>query len=89
MTNPSDPPSDRESPPAWQPGHPNWRPPRDRDGRYATVFVGLLFLVIGTWFFLERTLGITMPSIEWDAVWPVILIVLGLIVLIRYFRESN
>ena len=82
-STPSEPTPDRDSRPDWQPGHPAWRPPRGRDGQFGTIVVGLFFLVLGVWFFLEQTLGIAMPDISWSAIWPVVLIVLGAVILVR------
>src|SRR6266550_2788560 len=44
---------------------------------------GLLVLAIGLWFFADVTLGYDMPSIAWRDLWPIVLIGIGLIVVIR------
>jgi len=44
---------------------------------------GVVVLAIGLWFFADVTLGYDMPSIAWRDLWPVVLIALGLIVVIR------
>jgi Domain of unknown function (DUF5668) len=44
---------------------------------------GAVVLAIGLWFFADVTLGYDMPSIAWRDLWPVVLIALGLIVVIR------
>jgi hypothetical protein len=59
---------------------------RPRDGqRYDRVGLiwGGILLVVGIWFFLDQTLGLNMPSINWGDFWPVILIVIGLFVILR------
>ena len=87
MTEPPEPPSP-PSQPSWSPspereaGFP-WRPARDRDRNVASMVVGLVLLAIGVWYFLDQTLGITMPRIRWADVWPVILIAIGAFILIR------
>jgi len=48
----------------------------------ATV-VGLAILAVGVYYFIDRTLGVTMPRIQWGSLWPVLLIVLGGVVLLR------
>lgn len=64
---------------------PAWFPPREkhRGPSPVALVAGLGLVVIGLYFFLDRTLGVTMPRIQWSTVWPVILIVIGAIVLIR------
>jgi hypothetical protein len=49
----------------------------------ANIVVGLVFLVIGIWYFLDTTLGLTMPDIEWGDLWPILLIVIGGAILYR------
>jgi len=44
---------------------------------------GLIILALGVWFLADVTLGYDMPSIPWGDVWPVGLIVIGLLVVVR------
>lgn len=44
---------------------------------------GLLILAIGVWFLGDVTLGYDMPDIPWGDVWPIGLIVIGLLVVVR------
>jgi hypothetical protein len=44
---------------------------------------GLIILAIGLWFLADVTLGYDMPSIPWGDIWPVGLIVIGLLVVAR------
>ena len=44
---------------------------------------GLIVLAIGLWFFFDVTLGYDMPSIAWRDLWPIGLIAIGLVVVIR------
>ncbi len=44
---------------------------------------GLVVLAVGLWFFADVTLGIEMPAIAWRELWPVALILVGLIVVFR------
>ena len=64
---------------------PAWFPPQDTDGRpsLAALVAGLALVIIGLYFFLDRTLGVALPRIQWSTVWPVILIAIGAIVLVR------
>ena len=78
MTEPASAPPPA-SPPPWQPP----QPPKQRGTNVASILVGLVFLGIGTWYFLDTTLGLTMPDIEWDNIWPILLIVIGGVIVFR------
>ncbi len=41
------------------------------------IFAAILLLT-GGYFLLRNTLGIAMPDIEWNALWPVLLILIGI-----------
>ena len=69
--------------PAPPPPPSSWRPPRSRDSNVASIVVGLIILGIGIWYFLDTTLGLTMPRINWDNMWPIILVVIGGVILFR------
>lgn len=83
---------DRPSDSGWR--EPAWFPPRDRSrhrDRRASPFaiaIGLLFIAAGAYYFIDRTLGITLPRIQWDNVWPIALIVIGGLTLVRSFRRG-
>ena len=67
---------------------PPWIPPRDQDRRerragIGTFVFGLIILAVGVYYLLDRTLGIAMPRIQWGSLWPVLLIVLGGLILLR------
>ncbi len=42
-----------------------------------TVIWGLILIAVGGWFFLDHTLGLDLPRIDWGDLWPVILLVIG------------
>ncbi len=42
-----------------------------------TVIWGAILLAVGIWFFLDHTLGFSMPSVDWGDLWPIILVVIG------------
>jgi Na+/H+ antiporter NhaD/arsenite permease-like protein len=50
------------------------------------LFWGLVFVAVGLWFFATETLGLELPRIRWDAVWPIVLILIGLFVIVRGLR---
>jgi hypothetical protein len=49
----------------------------------AGLGLGLLILALGIWYFLDQTLGLEMPRIDWRSAWPVILIVIGGVLVFR------
>lgn len=53
------------------------------------LLFGLLLLAVGVYFVLKNTLGITMPDIQADQVWPLLIVALGLSVLYREWSRSN
>ena len=66
--------------PPWIPGQAR---ARDHRPNAAAIVVGLILVGLGAYWFLDQTLGIAMPRISWGGVWPVILIVIGGLILIR------
>lgn len=76
---------DPDGPKATDWREPAWFPPRDTDRgpSVAALVVGLVLVAVGLYFFLDRTLGVALPRIQWSTVWPVILIGIGAIVLVR------
>ena len=86
MTEPAPPSPTSSPPPPWQPPSP---PPRQRGRNVASIVVGLVFLGIGIWYFLDTTLGLTMPDIEWDNIWPILLIVIGGVIVVRAATDRN
>ena len=58
-------------------------PDMRRAGDTAARIWGLIVLAIGAWFLVDVTLGYDMPTIPWGDVWPIGLIVIGLIVVVR------
>ena len=50
---------------------------RDDAGRSGSIFFGVILVAIGLWFFADQTLGLEMPQLRWDEVWPILLVGLG------------
>lgn len=44
---------------------------------------GIALILVGSWFFLERTLRIDLPAIPWDDLWPLLLIGIGAWIVLR------
>lgn len=63
---------------------------RLRDVDVARVLVGLIILGVGFYYFLTKTLGIPLPDLDWDRVWPLFIIALGLgIVSTNWYRRKS
>jgi uncharacterized integral membrane protein len=94
VTQPSDPDRPQPEPGSDDPSRWSTRDPfRDRyrlNGRRdnGAVVWGLILLAIGIWFFLDQTLGIQLPRIDWRYAWPVVLIVIGAVVVIQATRRG-
>ena len=86
-------------PPVDGPTGSGWLPPgprptrRDRDrgrdaGGTASLVLGVVLLALGLWFFAQDTLGLELPSVRWNQLWPIILIVIGAWVLVGAVRRG-
>lgn len=64
-------------PPPAAPPPPAWRPPQADHGRNASLVFGIIVVVVGVWFFASETLGLDLPDLDWDQLWPIFLIGLG------------
>jgi fatty acid desaturase len=56
--------------------------PRRDTSAWFTRLWGLVLIVIGLWLFGRFTLDLDLPSIDWDLVWPLVLIAVGGFVLL-------
>ncbi len=45
------------------------------------IVFGLILLGVGIWFMLDKTFGFALPEVEWDQIWPLFIIALGVAVL--------
>jgi hypothetical protein len=48
----------------------------------ALIF-GAILLLVGGYYLLVNTFGIALPELDWDTIWPIALIGLGLAVVAR------
>ena len=86
MTEPAEPspePSPDPSPAPKPPDRADWRPPKQRESNAPSIVIGAIFVVIGLWYFLDQTLALEMPRINWRDIWPIFLIAIGGIMLYR------
>ena len=59
---------------------------RERSGIGAVVF-GLIVVGIGFYYLLTNTLGFDLPELDWDLIWPVLVIGLGIAILYGATRD--
>jgi hypothetical protein len=50
---------------------------RNRGFDAGALVFGLVVLGIGLYYFADKTLGIAMPQLDWDRLWPLVIIVVG------------
>ena len=81
MTSP-----DFTPPPPAIPPEPSAVPPATEGPRYGSIIVGLVILVVGLWYFADRTLGLELPNLEADQLWPIAVIALGAWLIVRPHR---
>jgi hypothetical protein len=70
-------------PPPAIPPEPSAGPPRPEGPRYGSIILGLVILAVGLWYFADRTLGLELPRVEADQVWPIAVIALGAWLIVR------
>lgn len=51
--------------------------------RLTSAVLGALIVATGTYFLLRNAFGFYLPQIDWDLVWPVVLIVAGVTIVSR------
>lgn len=54
--------------------------PRRRTDAGALVF-GAILLLVGGYYLLERTFGFNLPELDWDRIWPIVVIGIGALIL--------
>jgi LiaI-LiaF-like transmembrane region len=86
---PPAPPLGAPQPQPQPPAPPNGRVRRRDGGGRASLFFGVLLLLVGLWYFATRTLGLDLPRLDWGRLWPLLLIALGLWIAIRSFERRR
>jgi TRAP-type C4-dicarboxylate transport system permease small subunit len=54
----------------------------------ALIF-GAILLLVGGYYLLVNTFGFTLPELDWDQIWPIALIALGLAVVVRAVQSRS
>jgi hypothetical protein len=70
-------------PPPAIPPEPEPRPPADDGPRYGSIVIGLIILGVGLWYFADRTLGLELPRLDADQLWPIAVIGIGVWLIVR------
>ena len=73
-------------PPPAIPPEPLPGPPVTNGPRYGSIIVGLVIIAVGLWYFADRTLGLELPNLEADQLWPIAVIAVGAWLIIRPSR---
>jgi hypothetical protein len=79
-------PSPIAPPPPGIPPEPPPAPPSIDGPRYGSIIVGLVILGVGAWYFADRTLGLELPRLDADQLWPIAIIALGAWLIVRPHR---
>jgi hypothetical protein len=58
------------------------------DGAGGMLFA-LLLIVVGGYYLFRNTFGVSLPEIDGDAIWPIVVIAIGLGVLGRALAEHQ
>jgi hypothetical protein len=53
------------------------------------IVFGVILLLVGGYYLLQQTFGINLPDLNWDQIWPVLVIALGLVVLYGAWSRSK
>jgi hypothetical protein len=70
-------------PPPPIPPEPTPAPPVEDGPNFATILIGLIVLGVGLWYFADRTLGLDMPQLDADQLWPIAVIGIGAWLIVR------
>lgn len=53
------------------------------------IILGGILLLVGIYYLLQQTLGFDLPDLNWDQLWPVILIAIGGLILYGAWTRSR
>lgn len=62
---------------------------RRRRSDIGALFFGVILLLVGGYYVVTNTLGIDLPDLDWDRLWPILVIGLGVVVLLGALRERH
>lgn len=53
------------------------------------IVFGLVVVLIGGYFVLRETLGLAIPELNWDQIWPLILVAIGVSIVWGALERSH
>jgi phage shock protein PspC (stress-responsive transcriptional regulator) len=59
--------------------------PRSSTGSNPGVWVGVALVLLGAWFLFRQY----MPSIDWGLIWPLFIVVIGIVIVVTATRRSG
>jgi NADH:ubiquinone oxidoreductase subunit 4 (subunit M) len=62
---------------------------RTRRFDMGAVVLGAIILFAGAYYFLRNTLGFNLDELDWDPIWPILVIVLGGSILYRALTTTH
>jgi uncharacterized membrane protein len=62
---------------------------RHRLGDYVVPVLGLVLVTVGGWYLLRNTFGLDMPEINGEAIWPIVVLGLGILILWNTLRDGG
>jgi len=60
---------------------------RSRLSGFGALILAALLIFAGGWYLLRNTFGIDLPELNGDAIWPILLILLGIGMLSRFWES--
>ncbi len=52
------------------------------------IFGGIL-LVVGIYYLFQQTLGFDIPDLNWDQIWPILLVLIGVAILYESWSKRQ
>jgi hypothetical protein len=60
-----------------------------RDLNVGGLIFGAILLLVGIYYLLRNTIGFDLPELNWDIIWPIIVIAIGLGIVYSVFRSRG
>lgn len=60
----------------------------DRRLDIGALVIGAIILFAGGYYFLRNTLGMNLGELNWEPIWPILVIILGAAILLGVFTRS-